>query len=497
MDREVAVGLVDGDLCQPGQQFGAAVRGNAGLEQLGALVDEGGGHIAGNEVLVVQDGLQEGNVGGDAADAELREGSACPGHCCGVVAAAAGQFDQHGVEVRADFGTRVDGAAVEPYTGAAGGTVTGDLSDVGPEAVGRILGGDAALQCGALELDSVLRKAKVSERFARRDTQLCLDEVHIGDFLGDSVLHLDARVHLDEHVLAGAFADGVHQELHGAGVDVVEGLGELHRIPVQRLTDAFIQVRRRRDLDHLLMAALDGAVAFEEMHDVAVGIGQDLDLDVAGAENGLLQEHGGITESGVGLAHGGLQRFRESLAGVHAAHAAASAAGYGLGEDGEADFVRCGDQFIQVLGGLARPEDGYAGGAGSFERGDLVSGQLKDLGRRANKGDAGLFGGPGQAGVLREEAIAGVDGIGAGFLGHADHFVHVKVSPDWVALFADQVRFISLLAVDGVSVLVGEHGNSLGAQLVAGTEGTDRDFAAVSHQNFGKHTSPASLRVYR
>ena len=448
VDRELAVGLVDGDLGEPGQQLGAAVRGDAGLEQFGAFVDEGGGHVAGDEVGVVQDGLQEGDVGGHPADAELGEGPARPGHGGRVLAAAAGQLDQHRVEVRADLGAGVDGAAVEPDAGAAGRTVAGDLADVGPEAVGRVLRGDAALQGGALELDRLLGEAKVREGLAGGDAQLRLDEVDVGDFLGDRVLDLDARVHFDEDVLAGPLPHGVDEEFHGAGVDVVQRLGELHGVAVQRLPDAFVEVRRRGDLDDLLVAALDGAVTLEEVHHVALGVGQDLDLDVAGAQHGLLQEHGGVAERRVGFAHGGLQRFGQGVAGVDAAHAAPAAAGDGLGEDGEADLVGGGDEFVQVLGGLAGLQDRDAGLAGRLEGGDLVAGQFQDLGGRAHEGDAGRGRGPGQARVFGEEAVAGVDGVGPGFLGHAHHFVDVEVGPDGVALFADQICLVGLLAVD-------------------------------------------------
>ena len=50
----------------------------------------------------------------------------------------------------------------------------------------------------------LLGQAQVSEGLAGGDAQLRLDEVDVGDFLGDGVLDLDARVHFDEHVLAGA-----------------------------------------------------------------------------------------------------------------------------------------------------------------------------------------------------------------------------------------------------------------------------------------------------
>jgi hypothetical protein len=40
---------------------------------------------------------------------------------------------------------------------------------------------------------------------------------------------------------------------------------------------------------------------------------------------------------------------------------------------------------------------------------------------------------------------------------------------------------------------MGKYRNSFGAELVACAEGPDRDFAAVGHQNLGKHSSPATF----
>lgn len=92
-------------------------------------------------------------------------GRAAPrtGNCSRVIASTAGQFNEHGVEVRADLGTGVDGAAVETHACATCRAVAGDLSDVRAEAVGRILRGDAALQRGTLDGYRLTAKAKVSE----------------------------------------------------------------------------------------------------------------------------------------------------------------------------------------------------------------------------------------------------------------------------------------------------------------------------------------------
>ena len=46
---------------------------------------------------------------------------------------------------------------------------------------------------------------------------------------------------------------------------------------------ARVHARRGRLLDHLLVAALQRAVALEQVHGIAVPVGEHLDLDVARA----------------------------------------------------------------------------------------------------------------------------------------------------------------------------------------------------------------------
>ena len=54
--------------------------------------------------------------------------------------------------------------------------------------------------------------------------------------------------------------------------------------------------RARRLLDDLLVAALDRAVALEEVHHVACAIAEHLDLDVARADDRLLEVDGVVAE---------------------------------------------------------------------------------------------------------------------------------------------------------------------------------------------------------
>ena len=109
------------------------------------------------------------------------------------------------------------------------------------------------------------REPEVGQRLARGDPQLRADEVDVGDLLGDRVLDLDARVHLDEDVAPV----GVEQELDGARVDVADLPGERDGVGADPLAQLGVEVGRGRDLDDLLVAPLHRAVALVEVDDVA------------------------------------------------------------------------------------------------------------------------------------------------------------------------------------------------------------------------------------
>ena len=113
------------------------------------------------------------------------------------------------------------------------------------------------------------------------------------------MLDLHARVHLDEVELAVLV-----QKLEGAGTavaDLATGLGAAFAHAVALfLGDA----RRRRLFDHLLVAALHGAVAFAEVDGIAMRVGQDLELDVARVLEELLHVNGFVAERGAGLGLG-------------------------------------------------------------------------------------------------------------------------------------------------------------------------------------------------
>ena len=133
------------------------------------------------------------------------------------------------------------------------------------------------------------------QRFAGRRQQLPFDEVDAGDQLGDRMLDLQAGVHLEE---VRAVASLIHDELDRAGRIVADGAAELERGVVELLRDLVGQVRRRRLLEHLLVVALDRAVALEQMHEVAGPVAGELHLEMARVEDEFLEQDRIVAERG-------------------------------------------------------------------------------------------------------------------------------------------------------------------------------------------------------
>ena len=477
--------LVDRDVGEVGQQPGAAVGRDPRGAQGGTLVDERGREPAGLEVGLLQQRLEERDVGRDAADAELGQGAPGPTHRGGEVAATAGQLDQHRVEVRPDLGAHEHGATVETDPGPTGRAVGRDPAGVGAELVGRVLGGDAALEGGPADLQGLLRQPEVGEGLAAGDPQLRADQVDVGDLLGDGVLDLDPRVHLDEDVAAV----GGEQELDGAGVDVADLLGEGDRVGAHPLAQLGVEVGGGGDLDDLLVASLDRAVPLEQVDDVALAVREDLHLDVAGLDHGLLEEDGRVTERRLGLTHAGLEGLAQVLAALDPPHAAPATARDGLGEDGEADLLRGGHQGVDVGAGLGAVEGREPGLLGRRDGPCLVAGEVQDRGRRADEGDTGPGAGLGEVGVLGEEAVTRVDRVGTGLDGGPHDRLGVEVGADRVTLLPDAVGLVGLEDVLGLAVLVGEDGDRLGAELGGGAERADRDLTPVRDEDLAEHVT--------
>ena len=115
------------------------------------------------------------------------------------------------------------------------------------------------------------------------------------------MLHLDARIHLDEIEVA---AVRILQELDRAGVDVGHGAPDGKRRRAQSLAPGIIEEHCRRALHDLLVASLHGAIAFVHVHKSAMGVAEDLHFHVARAPHEFLEIHLVVAEGRERLAPG-------------------------------------------------------------------------------------------------------------------------------------------------------------------------------------------------
>jgi hypothetical protein len=169
---------------------------------------------------------------------------------------------------------------------------------------------------------------------------------------------------------------------------------------------------------HLLVAALQRAVAFAEVNHIAVAVGDDLDLDVARLLEVALHIDRVIAERGASFRAGGRDRLGQVFAGLGDLHAATAAAGGRLDQYGEADHL--GGREGLFLGGDAAVRAGNHRNAGVLDGllgSDLVTHEPDMLGLGTDEGEAVGVDDLGEAGVFRQEAVAGVDRLGAGDLG--------------------------------------------------------------------------------
>ena len=171
------------------------------------------------------------------------------------------QLGHHRVVHRGHLGAGLD-PGVDPHPRARRLAIGRDRARRRGEFLVGGLGVDPALDRPAAQLDLVLGDR---ELLAGGDEDLLADDVDPGDHLGHAVLDLDAGVHLEEEVLVA----NLHS-LDRAGAAVADRGGGVGGDLADPLAHLGVDVRARGLLDHLLVAALDRAVALAEVDHVAV-----------------------------------------------------------------------------------------------------------------------------------------------------------------------------------------------------------------------------------
>ena len=195
----------------------------------------------------------------------------------------------------------------------------------------RVFGVDAALDRRAKESHVLLRDG---ERRAGGDLDLLVDDVDAGDHLGDRMLDLDARVHLDEEELAVLV-----EELDRPGADVAELAHRARDDPADLVALRRVESGRGPLLPDLLVAPLERAVALAEMDSAALTVAEHLKLDVAGLGEVFFEVDGVVAEGGLRFELGGGDRVGKRVGPARDLHAAPAPARRGLDDHRIADLA--------------------------------------------------------------------------------------------------------------------------------------------------------------
>ena len=168
--------------------------------------------------------------------------------------------------------------------------------------------------------------------------------------------------------------------------------------------------------------------------------------------------------------------LQQLFALVHQAHATPTATGAGFDHQREADAFGFLLQGGVVLGtALVAGDAGHAG----VEHGEFgqafAAHQFDRLDTGADEGERGLLAGAGEVGVFREEAVAGVNGIGAGQLGGGEDGLCVQVGLVY-GRRADVYGFVGHLHVQGIGIRVAVDGHGAVAQGPGQCAGCGRRF---------------------
>jgi hypothetical protein len=160
-----------------------------------------------------------------------------------------------------------------------------------------------------------------------------------------------------------------------------------------------------------------------------VRVAQHLDLDVPRLLDELLDEHAVVAEAVARLVAAGGEAFESLLVVEGDAQALAAAAGGRLDHHGVADVLGNGDGLLRGGYGVVVARDGVdARLLCQLLGGDLVAHGRDGVVLGADEGEAFFFHPAGELFVLRQEAVTGVDGLGAGLLRGGDDLVGRQVA---------------------------------------------------------------------
>ncbi len=234
-----------------------------------------------------------------------------------------------------------------------------------------------------------------------------------------------------------------------------------------------------------MKAALQRAVPGAGDDDVAVLIGDHLGLDVTRLVEVALHEALAAAERRDRLAGGRLEQLGDLLQGAGHLHAATAAAEGGLDRDRHSVLPGERHHLVGILDRIrCAGHQGSLRAGGDVARGDLVAKVADRLWARPDPDQPGVDDGLGEVGVLREEAVARVNGVGTRFGGGVEDLAEVEVGLRG-GLPAQGEGLVGQAHMRGVGVRFGVDRHTAQSGILRCPDHPHRDLAAVGDEDLG------------
>ena len=266
---------------------------------------------------------------------------------------------------------------------------------------------------------------------------------------------------------------------------VVHFTGQFDRCIAKTINDLLLHAIARRLLDDLLMATLHGAVAFVQMEHRAVFIGQNLHFDVFGLADEFFEKDGSIAESAFCLGLRLIEQFFEVFGLTHDAHAATTTTKGRLDDQRKANLLRRSDRFLAITHRLIRAfEDRHLDPACHFACRRFIAHHVEDLRLRSDEDDPRVRTSLRKLGILRQEAVTGMNRIHALFLRQSHDAFDVQISSKRPFVLVQFVSLIRFEAMRAKAVLLRINAHRFQPKFCSRPHHADGDFRAVRDHQF-------------
>ena len=223
------------------------------------------------------------------------------------------------------------------------------------------------------------------------------------------VLDLQTGVHFEKVEIAVR----IDNELHSPRRVVAHRVRQRNRLLTHSIAHGFVHERRGRFFDDFLVATLQRALAFPQMHDVLVLVSQHLNFDVPWLVDVAFEKDARIAEGRLGLVCGSLETLLAFGVGASNAHPFAPAPGARLEHHGVSNYFCHGNGLLRIFDypGVSG-NDIYSSLLRDLFRGDLVAHAANGSDVGANECHTSRLQRLCKLCVLRKKTVTGVNRVG-------------------------------------------------------------------------------------